>query len=83
MRCWNPTYKCEETRFFGGRKIIFRKFEFWRIAVPAVLDNRPSRLLEFRHADETGITTRHSGRAPSDAAVTGMAAGKPRGAVRT
>jgi hypothetical protein len=59
MRCWNPTYKREETRFFGGRKIIFRKFEFWRIAVPAVLDNRASRLLEFRYGDE--VSGRRSG----------------------
>ena len=44
--------------FFGERKDSFRKFEFWRIAVPAVLDNRASRLLEFRHGDEASGTER-------------------------
>ena len=44
----------------------------------------PSRLLEFGHGGETGITTRHSGRAPCAAAGTAaLRAGKPRGAVRT
>jgi hypothetical protein len=60
--------------FFGGRKDYFRVFEFWRIAVPAVLDNRVSRLLEFRYGDE--ISGRRSGtlRARSGAGCSSHAA---------
>jgi hypothetical protein len=28
MRYCNPTYKCDLMRFFGGRKIFFRKVDF-------------------------------------------------------
>ena len=62
-----PTIRGHSKSFFGGRKIIFRKFEFWRIAVPAVSDNRASRLLEFRHGDEISGTRSGTLRARSGA----------------
>jgi hypothetical protein len=48
-----PTIKGHSKIFIGGHKDYFQEFEFFwgRIAVPAVLDNRASRLLEFRHGD--------------------------------
>jgi hypothetical protein len=47
--------------FLVDARIIFRNLIFLggRIAVPAVLDNRASRLLEFRYGDE--ISGRRSG----------------------
>ena len=54
-----PTIRASLEEFFGGRKDYFREFGFWRIAVPAVSDNRASRLLEFRYGDE--ISGRRSG----------------------
>ena len=49
-----------ERDFIAVARIIFRNLNFfWRIAVPAVLDNRASRLLAFRHGDE--ISGRRSG----------------------
>jgi hypothetical protein len=62
--------------FFGGRKDYFRVFEFWRIAVPAVSDNRASRLLEFRYGDE--ISGKRSGtlRARSGAGCSSYAASR-------